>query len=133
MVDAEDLPGALKARSLLKMLASRPGPGRVVGQIKVYVEALYPEIREARIQGWSWAAIKKELSSVPELPKLSDKTLSQYFLDTDREWAKKTGVAPLVVRKPMPQRRNRNAVENEDQPRKRRGRPPMNRSAEEAA
>lgn len=137
MVNAEDLPGGIKARSLLKMLASRPGPKGGVSQARAYVEALYPELREARAQGWPWTLIRKELLKIPELPNLSLKVLSQYFLETDRKWAKETGVPPLVVRKIAPQKGHRSQscdpAGEEDPPKKRRGRPPLNRTTEEAA
>jgi hypothetical protein len=138
MTNAEDLPGGIKARSLLKMLASRPGPKGAVSQARSYVEALYPELREARAQGWPWTLIRKELLKIPELPNLSLKVLSQYFLEADRRWAKETGVPPLVVRKISPQKGHRRsacepAEPEEDQPKKRRGRPPLNRTTEEAA
>jgi len=101
-IDPEDLPGGLKARQLLKMLACRPGPGRVCSQIRNYIEALYADIRDARTAGWSWTAIRKELGSVPEIPQISEKILSQYFCEIDRQWSKETGVAPLAVRKMPP-------------------------------
>ena len=120
-IDPEDLPGGLKARQLLKMLAGRPGPGRVCSQIRNYIEALYADIRDARVAGWSWTAIRKELASVPEIPRISEKVLSQYFCEIDRQWSKETGVAPLAVRKippkaPLPGSRKRGRPPREKEP-----------------
>lgn len=100
MVDAEDLPGGLKARAVLTQMKLNP-PRRNQsrnGTVRQYVEGLYPELRAVREKGWSWKAITEALSKIDGFPALSKHMIPKVFAQVDREWEQKTGQKALSVR-----------------------------------
>jgi len=101
MIDAEDLPGGLKARQVLKQMELNPPAKKRSrdSQTVQWIGGLYAELRAVREKGWSWKSIHAELSKIKEFPKMSPSWLSRTFEEIDREWSKKTGILPLTVRK----------------------------------
>ena len=102
MTNLEDLPGVLKARgalTALSALAQRGGArtGRV--GVRQYVNALYTEIREARVQGCSFSDIAQEIRKIGDCPAMAPGYLAKMFAEIDDGWAKETGVPALPRRK----------------------------------
>lgn len=102
--DPMDLPGGLKARQALVKLAGRPVPKRSWSRVYLYVEALYPEIRDCKMAGWPWKRIRTELLSIQGIPKFSEKVLIRHFRQVDSAWAEETGEEPLKARKRGPRK-----------------------------
>lgn len=101
MVSAEDIPGGLKARQVLKQMELNP-PRKRGGRdnaVIQWIEGIYPELRAVREKGWSWKAIHAELSKLNEFPRVCPSYLSRIFYEMDAEWAKKTGTHALAKRK----------------------------------
>lgn len=101
MVDAEDLPGGLKARARLKQMEMNPPKrnGSRGGLGRQYVESLYVELRAVREKGWSWKAILDELYKVDGFPNVLKSNLPKVFAQVDREWERKTGQKALAVKR----------------------------------
>lgn len=101
MVDAEDLPGGLKARAVLTQMKLNP-PRRNQsrnGMVRQYVEGLYAELRAVREKGWSWKAIIEALSKIDGFPALSKNAIPKVFAQVDRELEAETGVKALPIKR----------------------------------
>jgi hypothetical protein len=113
MTDAEDLPGGLKARAVLKQMEGKVPPISCRARtslLRKYVEALYPELRAVREKGWVWKKIYTELQNVEGFRGFSLSALTKMFAAVDKEWSKKTGVPIILARRPERKRRARKAA-----------------------
>lgn len=116
MVNAEDLPGGLKARMVLKQMEINPpkkNRARRGGIVRQYVEALYAELRSAREKGWTWKAILAELAKIDSFPVLSKSSIPKVFAEVDLEWEQKTGQKALAVKRFKRKVRKNRTVEQE--------------------
>lgn len=93
-----DLPGINFARQALTALAKKPRSSKGMSVIKAnMIKALYPEIRQARLAGYSWDSITKAIFESGLKPQISQKFLQRIFREVDLEYEKETGVKALPI------------------------------------
>lgn len=110
MIDAEDLPGGLKARAVLKQMEGKSPPISCrarTSQLRKYVESVYPELRAVREKGWTWRQIHSELAKLDGFRGFTLSAMTKMFTSVDREWEKSTGTPSIVARRPGRKRRIR--------------------------
>lgn len=91
-----DAPGLNQARRLLTSLAKAPKASYAGQNIKLaLIKALYPEIRAARLAGYSWRSIHKTLREANAQPHMSLNLMCDYFCAIDKQYEKETGVKAL--------------------------------------
>lgn len=93
-----DIPGINFARQALTTLAKNPRSNKGMTVIKTkMIKALYPEIRQARLAGYSWDSISKTIFESGLKPRISPKFLQRIFREVDLEYEKETGVKALPI------------------------------------
>ena len=100
---AIDLPALEKVRAAIRTMAANP-PGRsALGIPMALVRELYAEIREAKLVGHTWPAIRDAIQKNCGI-RIAVSTINRNFGLIDEEWSKKTGVPPLPKRGNNPNR-----------------------------